>query len=129
MHNPFFSFTIKTILILSLTFGIHLGILYALRLPLFENKIVLSYTINTLLVIGVFGLLYFLRNKFKSQLGFLFMAGSLLKFTVFFIVFNPYYKLDGDITKLEFLAFFTPYVIGLILETLSLNKLLNKLDS
>ena len=95
---------------------------------MFDNKIILSYVVNTILVILVFGALYFLRDKFKSQLGFLFLAGSLLKFAVFFIVFYPFYKLDESIIKLEFLAFFVPYSIGLILETFSLSKWLNKLD-
>ena len=97
-------------------------------MPLFENRIVPAYLVNLILVVGIFGVLYLLREKYKSQLGFLFLAGSLLKFTVFFIVFYPFYKLDGVITKLEFAAFFAPYVIGLILESVSLSKWLNKLD-
>lgn len=128
MSNPFFSFTIKAIVILTIAFGIHLSILSTLVLPLFENRIILAYLVNLILVVGIFGALYLLREKYKSQLGFLFLAGSLLKFTVFFIVFYPFYKLDGLITKLEFAAFFAPYVIGLILESVSLSKWLNKLD-
>jgi len=128
MSNPFFSFTIKAVVILTIAFGIHLAILSTLDLPLFENRIALAYLVNLVLVIGIFGALYMLREKYKSQLGFLFLAGSLLKFTVFFIVFYPFYKLDGVITKLEFAAFFAPYVIGLILESVSLNKWLSKLD-
>ena len=128
MSNPFFSFTIKAVLIISSAFGIHLALLSTLDFPLFENRIVLAYLVNLILVVGIFGALYLLREKYKSQLGFLFLAGSLLKFTVFFIVFYPFYKLDGIITKLEFAAFFIPYVIGLVLESVSLSKWLNKLD-
>lgn len=128
MSNPFFSFTIKAVLIISSAFGIHLALLSTLDFPLFENRIVPAYLVNLILVVGIFGALYLLREKYKSQLGFLFLAGSLLKFTVFFIVFYPFYKLDGIITKLEFAAFFIPYVIGLVLESVSLSKWLNKLD-
>ena len=128
MSNPFFSFAIKAIVILTVAFGIHLVVLSTLELPLFENRIILAYVVNLVLVVGIFGALYLLRKKYKSQLGFLFLAGSLLKFTVFFIVFYPFYKLDEVITKLEFAAFFVPYVIGLILESVSLSKWLNKLD-
>lgn len=128
MSNPFLSFTIKAIVFLTIAFGIHIAVLSALQLPLFENRIVLAYAINLILIIGIFATLFLLREKYKSQLGFLFLAGSLLKFTVFFIVFYPFYKLDGVITKLEFAAFFVPYVIGLILESVSLSKWLNKLD-
>ena len=128
MKNPFFSFSIKTVILLSVAFGAHLLALNTLKLPLFENRIVLSYSINLALVIIVFGLLYLLKEKYKAQLGFLFLIGSFLKFAVFFIVFYPSYKQDNIITKLEFAAFFVPYVLGLILETFSLNKWLNKLD-
>ncbi len=128
MNNPFLSFTIKAIIVLTVAFCIHISVLNFLESPLFENKIVLSYIVNLILVIGIFGILYLLKEKYKSQLGFLFLAGSLLKFAIFFIVFSPIYKLDNDISKLEFAAFFIPYILGLILETFSLSKWLNKLD-
>ncbi|WP_242131050.1 DUF6168 family protein [Aestuariivivens marinum] len=128
MQNPFYRFTVKVTGLLAITFVLHLGFLKLFEQPLFENKIVLSYIVNLLLVIGVFGLLYILRNKYKSQLGFLFLAGSVLKFTIFFIVFYPIYKQDEDVSKLEFAAFFIPYATGLILETLSLSKWLNEID-
>ena len=128
MSNPFVSFTIKAIIVLTVTFCSHLGVLYTLDLPIFENRIVLSYIINLVLIIVIFGILYLLKKKYKSQLGFLFLAGSLLKFAVFFALFYPFYKLDGHITKLEFAAFFVPYVFGLVLESVSLSRWLNKLD-
>ena len=128
MTNPFSSFVIRAIVSFIIVFGVHLGVLYVLNLPLLGNHIVLSYSINLVLVIAVFGLLYLLRNKYKSQLGFLFLAGSLVKFAVFFIVFQPLFKQDGDISTLEFASFFVPYLLGLIIETISLSKWLNKLD-
>ena len=129
MQNPFYRFAVKVTGLLVIVFVLHLSLLKLFGQPLFQNKIVLSYIVNLLLVVGVFGLLYILRNKYKSQLGFLFLAGSVLKFAVFFIVFYPIYKQDGDISKLEFASFFTPYATGLILETLSLGKWLNKIDN
>ena len=128
MSNPFISFAIKTVILLTVVFAIHLLVLNVLQLSLFENRIVLSYIVNLVLVIVIFGILYLLKEKYKSQLGFLFLAGSLLKFVVFFILFYPFYKFDNIITKLEFAAFFVPYVIGLIIESVSLSKWLNKLD-
>ena len=128
MSNPFISFTKKAIIVLIAIFCIHLSVLFALDLPFFENRIVLSYIVNLVLIIIIFGILYLLKEKYKSQLGFLFLAGSLLKFALFFILFYPFYKLDNHITKLEFAAFFVPYVFGLILESVSLSKWLNSLD-
>lgn len=128
MTNPFVKFISKTTLVLGLAFAAHLGVLKVYDRPIFENKIILSYVVNLAMVVGVFGLLYLLKNKYKSQLGFLFLAGSMLKFAIFFIVFQPIYKADDAITKLEFAAFFVPYALGLILETISLTKWLSDLD-
>lgn len=120
-------FTITLLLVLSVSFGIHLLVLKGLDFPLFENKIVLSYVINTLLAFVIFFSLFKLKDKYQAQIGFLFLFGSALKFLVFFIVFYPAYKADGDINKLEFAAFFIPYASSLIIETLFLSKLLNNL--
>lgn len=128
MNNPFLNFTVKAFIVLVIALCIHLGVLSILDLPLFENRIILSYVVNLVLIIVIFGVLYLLKRKYKSQLGFLFLAGSFLKFAVFFIAFYPFYKLDNTITKLEFAAFFVPYAFGLIFESVSLSKWLNKLE-
>ena len=128
MKNAFTSFSVKLILLLSLAFAIHIFALSSKSLPLYDNKIVLAYIVNGLLAILIFGFLFKMKEKYKEQLGFLFLGGSVLKFVVFFMVFYPVYKADGSITKLEFAAFFVPYILSLILETLSLAKWLNKME-
>jgi len=110
-----------------IAFFIHISILYLLKLPLFDNKIILSYVVNTLLVILILLVLFIFRNKLKDQLGFLFMGGSLLKFACFFIFFYPSFKMDGNISNLEFASFFVPYATCLIVETSCASKLLNSL--
>lgn len=128
MRNPFIDFSIKAAILLGIAFFMHLGVLRILNFPIFDHRIVLCYTVNLALIVIVFGTLYLLQDKYKSQLGFLFLAGSFLKFMVFFIVFYPFFKMDNHISKLEFAAFFVPYSLGLILETFSLSKWLNKLE-
>ncbi len=128
MTNTFTKFSTKLTIVLIAVFGLHIGVLGLIDKPLFENKILLSYVINLALAIAIFGFLYKYRERFKSQIGFLFLAGSLVKFAVFFMIFYPSYKADDDISGLEFAAFFIPYVICLILETSSLVKWLNKMD-
>ena len=107
MNNPFLRFTIKAILVMALVFVVHLFVLNTLNFQLFDNRIVASYCINLFLVVLIFGALYLLKEKYNNQLGFLFMAGSIIKFAFFFIFFYPFYKQDGDLSKLEFAAFFT----------------------
>ena len=124
--NRFLSFSLKLVLIVGAAFVIHVLVLKYLELPLFENKIVLSYVLNAVLAIVIFGFLFKYRAQLKNYIGFLFLAGSLLKFIAFFILIYPSYKADGDISKLEFAAFFVPYLLCLVIETSSLVKWLNQ---
>ena len=128
MINTFTRFSAKLTIILIIVFGLHIAILSLVDKPIFENQIVLSYVINLVLAITIFGFLYNYRERFKSQMGFLFLAGSFVKFAMFFMVFYPLYKADNNISGLEFAAFFIPYAICLILETSSLVKWLTKMD-
>ena len=122
-------FVLSLILSLVLALCIHVGVLYAKELPLLDNLILWSYGINLLLAAAIFFPLYMYRQRFKHQIGFLYMAGSLLKFLVFFIVFYPVYKMDGHMDTLEFAAFFVPYTICLVIETVFTSKMLHKLES
>jgi len=114
-------------LFLFVVFAVHVLVLFFIDLPLFDNRIILAYIVNFVLAIIIYQAMLLLKHKFQSQLGFIFMFGSFLKFIVFFIVFYPFYKADDTITKMEFAAFFVPYVVCLIIETTSLSKWLNKL--
>lgn len=125
MNSVFKRFIIELMLGVFIAFAIHIALLHFASLSLFENKIIASYIINTLLAIVIFSTLYLLRNKFKNQLGFLFMGGSFLKFFVFFLFFLPIYKEDGSTNRLEFAAFFVPYIVCLIVETLGVKRILN----
>ena len=110
---------------LLIVFQLHAYVLEIKGLPVYDAKIVLAYGINGFLAVVVFLTLYLLRKKYKDQLGFLFMFGSVLKFAFFFIFFNASYKADGVVTSAEFMAFFIPYGFSLFTETLWLVKLLN----
>lgn len=120
-----FNFFTQLIIGLLFVFYIHTYVLKINKLPLYDNKILLAYFVNGALASVIFLVLFFLRKKQKDQLGFLFMFGSFLKFALFFILFYPTYNADGKTTKLEFMAFFIPYLYSLLIETLSLIRLLN----
>src|SRR5690606_7251490 len=109
-------------------FAAHIGILHALALPLFQDKIIVSYIVNGAMAIVIVLVLYMLRKKYKHQLGFLFLGGSLLKFAVFFIFFYPYFHADDILSRTEFFSFFVPYAASLTLETIFLSKMLNNLQ-
>lgn len=124
--NPVISFSLKLFIGLGIVFGIHLFILNQLNIPLFDNLIVAAYVVNYFLALIIFTILYFLRIKYEHILGFVFMAGSLFKFAVFFVFFYPSYRMDGEILRVESTAFLIPYISCLIIETYYLVKLLNK---
>ena len=124
--NDFLKFSLFLLAILLAALALHIYVLKGLGLPMWDNKILLAYSVNYILAIAIYGALYLLQEKMTSQLGFLYMGGSLLKFLFFFILFYPSYKLDGDMSNAEFAAFFIPYSISLILETSGIIKFLKK---
>ncbi len=125
--NPIVQFLALLIISLGLAFVLHITVLHSKGLPQFDNLIVLSYVVNCILAAAIFIVLYIFKAKLKNQIGFLFMGGSFLKFVFFFILFYPAYKADGEMGRLEFAAFFIPYGISLILETVYTAKMLKKL--
>ena len=125
MSKKIVLFSVRLVIIATLIFYIQTEILRFIGYPAYENMIIEGYYTNVILAIFIFSSLSFLKKKFSDQLGFLFMAGSLLKFAVFFIIFSPKFREDGDISRLEFLSFFVPYLLCLFLETLGVVKILN----
>lgn len=111
--------------VLLLAFGLHLLALHAKLLPLFDHKIVLAYIVNFVLAAIILFLVERNMKDGSAKGGFIFFAGSLLKFAVFFLVFQPSYKADGKMETIEFITFFVPYAVCLILEVYYLSKQLN----
>ena len=122
-----YSFYLWVLGLCLLVFGLHVLVLKLRHLPLFDHMIVPAYSLNALMAIAIFSFLYIFRIKLRHQIGFLFLAGSMLKFLVFFLVFYPVYDMDGKMEALEFSSFFVPYLICLFIETLFAAKMLNNL--
>ncbi len=119
-------FIITLFISLAVVFTLHITVLHFKELPLFQDKIIEAYVINFLMATGIYIGLFLSRKKYAEQLGFLYLGGSFIKFILFFIFFYPYYKADGELATSEFMAFFIPYVISLIFETLGVMKFLKK---
>jgi len=124
--SSFSKFSLLLITVLCVVFGLHIFILQQLGHPVFSHLIIEAYLLNCGLAMVIYLTLYLLKKKMPTQLGFLYMGGSFLKFLFFFIFFYPYYKLDGNLDSFEFTAFFIPYVISLIFETLGVIEFLKK---
>lgn len=113
---------------LAIAFIVHTSFLHYFGLPKNGNQIILSYLVNGVLAAAIYILLFVFRFILKNQIGFLFIAGSFLKFVCFFVLFYPAYNEDGELNGIEFAAFFVPYGISLILETIFMAKMLKELD-
>jgi hypothetical protein len=113
-------------LFLILAFGIHTSVLGNLNISLGENLTWQAYLFNALAAAVILGMMLRLSAKGNSNLGFIFMGGSMLKFLVFFLLFYPSYKSDGLITSVEFSSFFIPYVICLSFKSVLLIRVLNR---
>lgn len=120
-------FSSTVFITLGSTFGLHTLLNYFIDQPLFQNMIVESYCCNAIIAILIFWILVSLKEKYKNHIGFIFLFGSTTKFLMFFVIFYVPFKQDGEIIIYEFISFFLPYTICLILETYQLSKQLNKM--
>jgi FtsH-binding integral membrane protein len=125
MKNTSFKFLGFLAILMLVAFGIHLFALSFTDHSLLGYQIILSYVVNYLLAAVVLIVVEKTLNKNSAQAGFVFMAGSALKFLVFFLVFYPIYKADDEMQAVEFATFFIPYAICLITEVIYLSKQLN----
>ncbi|VAW26943.1 hypothetical protein MNBD_BACTEROID04-1572 [hydrothermal vent metagenome] len=80
--------------------------------------------VNVILAIVIYIGLIKLKKNNEQILGFVFLIGSFLKFSIFFLYFYPAYKQDGSMSALEATSFLTPYFVCLTVEIFYLSKLL-----
>lgn len=128
MHPFLLRYFLLLALVLGASFPFHTWLRERSGLPLFGDKLPASYLVNFVLAFAIVWLLYKFRKKVRQQIGFLFIAGSLLKFAVFFVAFYPGFRADGNISRGEFASFFVPYLLALFLETFFTAKLLRDLE-
>ncbi len=125
MKTATFKFLATLLLFLSVVFAAHLLILQNMEMPIFADRMLLSYVLNFIMAATILIVIQSKFNKKSAHSGFIFLGGSGLKFLVFFLVFYPFYKADGTMSTSEFAAFFIPYATCLILEVVYLSKQLN----
>ena len=121
-------FAIRLFLVLILLAGLHAAYLYANEIPVAIRTIAFCYLINFIMAVVIFVILLKLSEDKSQYLGFVFLACSTLKFLVYFLIFDPFFKQDGDLTRVEFFLFFVPYLASLGVETVALVKLLRTLS-
>lgn len=130
--NPDRAFLLRFTGLLAAALGLalmaHAGMRALTGLDPWGDRLPASYGINALLAAAIVWSLFLLRRRIRTQIGFLFIAGSLLKFAAFFLLLYPFYKLDDDLSRAEFGAFFIPYMLALVLEVVFTAKILRDLE-
>lgn len=118
------SFCLRLIFTLTITFLIHISLLKFTANNLWDNMIIQAYLFNTFITAIIYYILHYNLKKRSIYIAWMFLLGSLVKFSVFFIFFHPFLSTDGVIENLEFFSFFIPYSVSLIFETYSFMMLL-----
>lgn len=116
------------LIVMLVGFCAHAGFLHAGDVDFWPLLIWQSYLANFILgVIGFLGLV-FLSKRLGGLLGYVFFAYSFVKVIVFLAGFRPVYAADGEVSRLEFLIFFVPYILALVVEIWALSRILTQSD-
>lgn len=94
----------------------------------FTYNLIDLYLFNALIAVLVIWLSVLFRKKHKDYIAFYFFGGTIVKLLLFFVLIFPLYKEENNVSRLGFLSFFVPYLLTLIVETISLVRLLNKVN-
>ncbi len=124
MGKGLFRFLVLFFIILISTYAIHIGIINFFSLNRNMEMINLSYFFNAVFTMLLTSGIILGSKKFKDQLGFIFMWGSLVKLGVFLAII----KLSNfEMNKNVFLDFFVAYLICLFLEVYYVSRILNSI--
>ena len=111
-------------IIISASYLAHIGLINTFSLDRNIEMINLSYIFNSIFTIILAVAIVLVSKRFKDQLGFIFMGGSLVKIGIFMAII----KLNGfEINKKVFLDFFIAYLICLIVEVYYVARILNNI--
>ncbi|MEN8789379.1 MAG: hypothetical protein ABF293_10830 [Flavobacteriaceae bacterium] len=124
MNKGLLNFALRLFLVLAFLAGLHWAYLYTVEIAIDPWTIGFCYLVNFIMALAIFYVLLRLAREESQYLGFVFLVGSALKFLIYFLVFDPLFKQDGELTRVEFFLFFVPYFVSLMVETIALVKLL-----
>lgn len=125
INRMLFLFCMQLSIILLISYLLQHMFYIKMHVKVINLQLILSYIINGSLSVFIFSTMVLLKGKYKDQLGFIYLIGSFIKYTVFFVVLYPIYKEDGTVSKIEFSIFFVPYIVSLTYKIIALVKILN----
>ena len=117
-------FAFQLLAVLLAAGALHYAYFYANSIDVAAFTLTFCYLVNYILALAIYFTLVKLVHDENKFVGFVFLLGSAVKFLAYFLIFDPLFKQDGQLSKVEFFLFFTPYLISLVAETVALVKLL-----
>jgi len=123
---PSFRYSALLFLLMTVSFFLHWKALEILSRTIDLGHLLPFYVMNYIMGVAIVSALIFLSKNKGEVLGFVFMAGSLVKFAVFFMVFYPELHENDASKKATFILFFIPYILSVITEVWYLIRFLNK---
>lgn len=117
------------LVILSLLLALHVLILDLSGNPPWDNLILQAYLANWGIASLLFFVLFALKDHVSGNLVYIFLFGSLLKAIVFLSLFRPAYMVNDVVSKTEFLTFFLPLMVSLVVEVILLSKRINEQEN
>lgn len=126
MHKSIAQLSALLLGTLLLAFFVHCYIIENLSAYPKDQNLGSYYVMNGVVSLSIGSIIIYISEKKSTYLGFVFMAGSLLKFLFYFILY--YGQLVDDLTerKAQVLSFYVPYGLSLIVEVWYLIRHLNK---
>lgn len=98
--------------------------LYLVNVELYSVTL-LSCLTNLIICVASFYTLANMSKKDASNVGYIFLIFSMLKFGTYFLGFRFYFQIDDVVTKEEYSVFFVPYLLAILVEIVFLIKELN----
>jgi hypothetical protein len=107
---------------LAVSLTVHLSFFTTKQL---ESVTLISYLTNLIICIASFYVLASLSKKDSTNIGYVFLMFSMMKFGAYFLGFRFYFQMDDIVTKQEYAVFFIPYLLAILVEISFLIKELN----
>ncbi len=118
--------TVILLIVLGTSYLVHSSILETMGPAALQIHLFPFYFMNISVSILTGGSIIYLSQKKSELSGFVFMGGSFLKFALFFLLFYGEFSTIQDIRKVQFVSFYLPYAISLVVEVWYLIYHLNK---
>ncbi len=92
-----------------------------------EINLIFSYCLNFGISLTVILIIFALKKKYESQIGFIFLAISSIKIIALYLLLIPS-NIEKDLSKIDSFAILIPFLVNLVVELTAISQVLKLLD-